>query len=119
MQIIVKSYNHLNKAFPNWDTPQGKLVKNKDHYDRLMKENGMISYEQSVENSKKAGNKPYILSKDAESIIREAKLKRNSKGQVKLDGKLGEKLVKIGAINKKIPNYMKLPSAYQPKGSFA
>ncbi len=110
MEIIIKqSYNHFNKAL-------GVHVKNKDHYDRLMKEGNYCSYEQSIENGNNSGKKPYILSKEAENIIREAKLKRDSKGKVKLDGKFGEKLVKIGAINKKIPDYMKLPSAYTQGG---
>lgn len=109
MQIIVKqSHSHYNNAL-------GTYVKNKDHYDRLIKEGNYISYEESVDKSKNNGKKPYILSKDAEDILRTVKLKRNSKGEVKLDGKLGEKLVKMGVINKKIPNYMQLPEKYKQK----
>ncbi len=118
MQIIVKNYNHLNKAFGSWDTPQGKLVKSKDHYDRLMKENNMISYEESIDRSRNNGKKAYVLSKDAEDIIKAAKMKRGPDGKVKLDGKLGDALVKIGAINKKVPSYMNLPSSYT-KGGFS
>lgn len=106
MQVIVKNWSHYNSAL-------GCYVKSKDHYDTLMKKGGFISQEEQNDRCKNNGNKQFVLSKDAEDVIRTAKLKRNSKGQVKLDGKLGDKLVKMGAINKKIPSYMQLPAAYQ------
>lgn len=115
-QIIVKNYSHINKAFPNWDTPHGKLVKNKDHYDRLMKENNMITYEESVERSKNNGNKPYVTSQKAWDIIKSAKNSKDKNGNVKLSDRTIDAMKSIGAIGKKIPDYMKLPSAYQPKG---
>lgn len=119
MQIIVKNWEHVNKAFGNWDTPNGKHVKNKDHYDRLMKEGKYITYEEGLERSKNNGKKPYVLSKKAWELIAHAKNKANSKGRVKLEGKFGEELVKMGAISKKIPNYMQLPAAYTGKGGFS
>lgn len=102
MQIIVKNWNHYNSAL-------GVHVKSKDHYDSLMKKGNYISQEEQNDRCKNNGNKPFVLSKDAEDVIRAAKIKRNSKGEVKLDGKLGEKLIKMGAINKNIPSYIKLP----------
>lgn len=108
--IIGQTYNHYNRAL-------GCQVNNKDHYERLMKEGNFITYEESIERSKNNGNKPYILSKDARDVIIAAKNRKNSKGKVRLDGQLGEKLIKMGAINKTIPDYMKLPSHYT-KGGF-
>lgn len=105
MQIIVKTWGHYNSAL-------GTYVKNKDHYDTLMKKGGYISYEEQCDRTKNNGNKPLVLSKEAGDVIRAVKLKSNSNGEVKLDGKLGDKLIKMGAINKKIPNYMKLPGSY-------
>lgn len=105
MQIIVKNWGHYNSAL-------GTYVKSKDHYDTLMKKGGYVSYEEQNDRCKNNGNKPLILSKDAEEVIKAAKLRRNAKGEVKLDGKLGEKLMSMGAINKNIPSYMKLPAAY-------
>lgn len=105
MQIIVKSWAHYNSAL-------GTYVKSKDHYDTLMKKGGYISQEEQNDRCKNNGNKPFLLSKDGEDIIRAAKLKSKN-GKVKLDGKLGEKMISMGAINKKIPSYMDLPSAYK------
>ncbi len=105
MQIIVKSWAHYNSAL-------GTYVKSKDHYDSLMKKGGYVTQEEQNDRCKNNGNKPFILSKDAEDVIKAAKSKRDSKGRVKLDGKLGDKLVSMGAINKNIPSYMQLPSAY-------
>ncbi len=119
MQIIVKHYNHLNKAFPKWDTPQGTLVKSKDHYDRLMKENNMITYEESVERSKNNGNKPYVTSDKAWAIIKAAKNSADKKGNIKgLGDKTIEAMKSIGAIDKKIPAYMKIPERYMKQGGF-
>lgn len=118
MQIIIKSYNHLNKAFPNWDTKEGVHVKSKDHYDRLIKENNMISYEESIDRSKNNGNKPYVTSDKAWAIIKAAKNCTDKNGKIK---GLGDRTIKamkeIGAIGKTIPEYMKLPSNYN-KGGF-
>lgn len=108
--IIVKNYEHFNKAFGNWNTPKGVHVKNKDHYDRLMKENNMISYEESVEKSKNNGNKPYVTSDKAWDIIKAAKNSKNKKCQVKLSDRTLDAMREIGAIDKKIPDYMKIPT---------
>lgn len=100
MQIIVKqSYSHINKSFGDWDTPQGKLVKNKDHYDRLMKENGMISYEESMARSKPK-DKPYELSKKGWDIINAARNSKDKNGNVKLSDKTIDAMKEIGAIGK-------------------
>lgn len=119
MQIIVKnSYKHINRSFSNWDTPNGKMVKDKDHYDRLCKEQNMISYEQAEENSKRnKEGKKYILSREAQEIINESKKLKGKNGVINLKErpKLVEKMVKHGAI-KDNSQYLKyLPKAYQPK----
>ncbi len=104
MQIIVKSWAHYNSAL-------GTYVKSKDHYDTLMKKGGYVTQEEQNERCKNNGNKPLVLSKEGEDIIRAAKLKSKG-GKVKLDGRLGEKMISMGVINKKIPKYMELPSVY-------
>lgn len=116
--IIVKNYAHVNRSLPNWDSPQGKIVRSKDHYDRLCKEAGMISYEKAQEMATGPKTKDYELSKSAQQIIESAKNSKNSKGQVKLSQRTVDAMVKIGAIGKKIPSYMQLPSAYSKKGGF-
>lgn len=109
MEVIVKNYTHLNKSFGNWDTPEGKLVKNKDHYDRLMKEGNYTSYDEARDRDKYIGNKPYVASQKALDIIKSAKATKDKNGNVKLSGRTLEALREIGAIGKKIPEYMKLP----------
>lgn len=110
--IIVKNYTHFNRSLPNWDTPKGVYVKSKDHYDRLCKEAGMISYDKSKEINKKK-SKEYVLSDKAHSIMESARATKDSKGRVKLGDRTIDAMVKIGAIGKKIPSYMELPSAYR------
>lgn len=116
--IIVKSYEHFNKSFPNWNTPNGVHVKSKDHYDRLMKQNNMITYEQAQQQATGPKRKDYVLSKDAKAVIEHARSVKDSKGNVKLGDKAIEKMIKMKAIGKKLPNYMQIPEKYQPKGGF-
>lgn len=116
--IIVKSYAHHNKALPNWNTPKGVWVKSKDHYDRLCKEAGMISYDKAQEIASGSKRKDYKLSNQAKAIIEAARSAKDSKGNVKLGDRTVEAMVKIGAIGKKVPSYMQLPRAYQSVGGF-
>ncbi len=116
--IVIKNYNHLNKSFGDWDTPEGKLVKNKDHYDRLMKENNMISYDKAMQQSKDSGLKPYVLSKNAWDIIKTAKQSKDNKGNVKLSDRTIDAMKKIGAIGKNIPKYMTREEMSTTKGGF-
>lgn len=120
VNIIVKqSYNHINSSFPKWDTPTGVRVKNRDHYDRLMKENGMVSFERAEELAATKKAKDYKISDDSLAIIKSVKQSADSKGNVKLGDRAIKALIDKKAIGKKIPDYMKLPSAYANKGGFA
>lgn len=116
--IVVKNYQHFNKSLPNWNTPQGVLVKSKDHYDRLCKEAGMVSYEKAKEMASGPKTKDYLLSKKAQSIIESARNSKDRNGRVKLSDKTVKAMAEIGAINKRVPSYMELPKAYQLKGGF-
>ena len=119
MQIIVKqSYAHHNRSFSNWDSPKGVWVKNKDHYDRLCKEQGMVSYDKAQAECTGPKLKEYKLTKESEQLIKEARLRADSRGNVKLSDKMIDVLVKKGAVGKKVPDYMKLPAHYGKKGSF-
>tara|TARA_R110000868_G_scaffold98057_3_gene269919 strand:+ start:341 stop:700 length:360 start_codon:yes stop_codon:yes gene_type:complete len=114
--IIVKNYEHFNKALPNWNTPHGVHVKNKDHYDRLMKESGSITYEEAKQRADSKKMKEYALSSEGKSILAAARMTKDSKGNVKLGDKTVAAMIKIGAIGKKVPDYMKLPAAYTRGG---
>lgn len=122
VNIIVKqSYNHINSSLPGWDTPKGRYVKNKDHYDRLCKESGMVSFEQAQEIADKARStkiKDYKPSKEALEIIKAAKNSSDKNGNVKLSDRTIEAMIKKKAIGQKIPDYMKLPELNKEKGGF-
>lgn len=111
--IIIKNYAHINRSMPGWDTPNGRIVKSKDHYDRLMKENDMVSYEAMQQKADSKKLKDYKISKESEDLIRYAKQIKGKNGKVNLSEKAVNMLVKKGAIGQKIPAHMKLPSHYQ------
>lgn len=116
--IIIKNYSHINRSLPNWDCPTGRIVKNKDHYDRLCKENGMVSYEQAEELAASKKCKEYKISDKSLAIINSAKQCADKKGNVKLSSRTIDALIQKKAIGKVIPSYMKLPAAYSNVGGF-
>lgn len=83
MQIIIKKYEHVNTAFQNWNTPKGRYISSKSDYEKAMREEGMVSSEKLAQNYK-SPIKDYKLSKDAENIIKAAKLKSKN-GKLKLN----------------------------------
>ena len=114
--IIVKKYDHFNTALPNWDTPKGVYVRSKDHYDRLVKQAGMVPCQ---EGEVTPNRKDYSLSREAKSIIDAAKNSKDKLGNVQLSDRTIDAMKKIGAIGKKIPSYMKLPKKYESIGGFS
>lgn len=96
-------------------------IRDKAHYDRVCKEGGWVSYEQAAEmaeEGRKSKIKDYKISKESEEIIQYAHSIKDKKGNVKLSGKVIDKLIEKKAIGKKVPDYMQLPAAYT-KGGFA
>ncbi len=112
--IIIKNYDHINRSLPNWDTPVGKRVKNKDHYDRLCKEAGMVSSDSARSSEVKL--KEYKLSDKAKDIIRSAKLTKDRNGNVKLSDRTIDAMRSMGALQREIPKYMKIPDQYKQGG---
>ena len=97
-------------------------IHSKDHYDKVCKEGNWVSYEQAqeiAEKSRKEKIKDYKISEESNAIIQYAKNIADKKGNVKLGDRAIDKLIEKKAIGKVVPEYMKLPSAYQPKGGFA
>lgn len=116
MQIIVKqSYSHYNRSL-------GMQIKSKDHYDRVCKEGGWVSYEKAEEmaaQGKKDKIKDYKVSDESLAIINSARQRADKKGNVKLADSAVDALIKRKAIGRKIPDYMQLPAAYTKKGGFS
>lgn len=113
--IIVKNYEHFNRSLPNWDTPKGKYIKSKSHYENELAKSGM-RLEEKFGQVSKPKLKDYELSKKARDIIQSAKNSKGRDGKVRLGGRTIDAMKEIGAIAKKIPEYMKLPSHYSSGG---
>jgi hypothetical protein len=104
--IIVKNYEHYNKAL-------GKYITSKRQYDNEMAKQGMVSFEKGDAIAKKAqtnGHKPYILTDKAKQVINCAKLSADRKGNVKLSDKLVEGMKEVGVnlVNRNIPDHYRL-----------
>ena len=106
MQIINKNYEHINSAFPDWDTPTGRYVRSKDHYDRIMKENGFVPYDESKSRTEL---KPYVLSEKAQRLLYIIKRDKRE-GKIRMTTEIVNRMKEIGAIKEtKIPAYMMIP----------
>jgi len=43
--IIVKQYEHFNRSLPNWDSPKGKYISSRAHYEKELAKNGYETYD--------------------------------------------------------------------------
>lgn len=97
-------------------------IKNKDHYDRVCKEGGYVSDEKAhemAEIGRREKIKPYKISETSKAIIEHAKNSKTKDGKIKLSDRAVDALIKSKAIGKVIPDYMKLPAAYNKSGGFS
>lgn len=42
---IIKNYEHFNRSLPNWDSPKGKYISSRAHYEKEMKKSGYEAYD--------------------------------------------------------------------------
>ena len=115
--IIIKSYEHLNRSFPKWDTPKGKYISSKRQYDEELKRGGFVEYEKGcrIAEQKKSQKVDYKgLTPQAENVIRAAHNISDRKGHIKPSDRLidGMKEVGVNFYNQNIPKH------YRKEGGF-
>ena len=118
VSIIVKNYSHFNRSFRKWDSPKGRYISSRADYDKAMKEEGMIPYEQAKEIAQKVQEQreeyPNKLSPKAMSLLTSVNVKKG--GKINLSDRQVDKLQEIG-VKVKLPDW--LPKHYQPEGGFS
>jgi len=117
--IVRKSYEHVNSALGNWDTPTGKYIKNKRHYYDELKRQHMLPQEKAERASDKISlnnTKDYKLSMDTHNFLQTVKNSAKKNGKVHLSDRAIKKMIDMGAIGKQV-DLAKLPAHYQ-KGGF-
>ena len=99
--IIVKQYEHYNKALGNWDCPQGKYIGSRAEYERELDKQGMISVDEAEKLGMNTGAKrmEYVLQKDTQQLIENVRMTADSKGRIKPSDKAIEAL--NAKLNKK------------------
>lgn len=120
--IIVKRYEHFNKAFGKWHDGRGRYISSRADYEKAMHEEGMITEEQARREgfTDTPKRKDYKVKKDTWELLNSLDSTKDSKGNIKLGD------VAIKAINDKIhnakmaqQNNRALPKHYQDKGGFS
>ena len=116
--IIVKKYEHFNTSFKDWDSPKGKWVRSKEHYEQLMRENGMVSFEEGnrqVEANKNRREREYKkgLTPKAMDLCKEIQGMGKADGTLKAGSNLIDAMKDVG-----VKFDARLPSCYQDKGGF-
>ena len=98
MSIIYdKKYEHFNKAFKNWDDSRGRYISSKAHYEKVMREEGMISEREARRQgiSSKVDRKEFTVNKDTVSLIESVRATKDSKGKIHPTGR------QLDALNKR------------------
>ena len=92
--IVVKNYEHINRSFGNWDTPQGKYIKSKAQYQDEMARGGFKPYD----GSGTPNRKEYKGSEDLKKTLYEVQKMADKKGNIHIanNGRLVEKMKKMG-----------------------
>ena len=109
MNIIVKSYEHFNRALPNWDSPKGKYISSRAQYEKERARNGFVPFE-VAERSKVDNHKPYDgISNEAMEVCRAAKDMADKKGNLRIGSVLQKKMESVGVSF----DMSKLPKHYQ------
>ena len=120
--IIIKRYQHFNRALPNWHNSQGRYISSKRQYEKEVREAGLISYEKAEEirkhNEDKAKKNRKRYSKETLEFLGEIREGTDKKGKVKLSGRQIDYMIAKGAIKNRDIFADKLPKHYQPKGGF-
>jgi ribosomal protein S21 len=111
--IIVKSYEHFNRALPNWHSKKGRYISSKKQYIEECKKAGLEPYREPTVRE----NKPKA-SKETRQFLNSVKNSADKKGNVKLSDRQIDYMVKSGAIKDRDSYYDKLPKHYQDNGGF-
>jgi ribonuclease HI len=103
--IIVKNYEHYNKAMPNWDTAKGRYISSKAHYEKVMQQEGMITEEEAIRRGlhKKQKRQEYNLSSDGKALIESIKQRKDKNGNIKLS----DRQIKAMKLDKDYSQFMK------------
>lgn len=111
-RIVVKNYEHLNRAMPNWDTPKGKHISSRKQYEEEIRRAGLTKYKEPV-------NQPYKkLKANPETIKFLNSLNPDKKGKVKLSDRQIDYMIKKGAIKDRDKYNKYIPKDYSEKGGF-
>ena len=104
--IIVKKYTHFNRSFKHWDTPKGKLIRSKAHYEEEMKRGGFVGYEEGSRIAEQTYNYNNYkrLSSEAQDVIKAARLQSDRKGNIKPSEKLIDGMKRVG-VKFNIPDW--------------
>jgi len=115
--IIIKNYEHYNRAFKNWNTPRGRYISSKSDYEKALKEEGMISEKEADSQGfhREAQRKDYKVSSETLGIIEAVKGTADKKGRIRPGDRAIEALGKKFNYNRNL-----LPKHYQDidKGGF-
>lgn len=107
--IIVKNYEHWNTSLGNWDSPKGKYISSRAHYEKELAKQGFVSFEKA-ESIKTDSHKPYQgISAKAMEVCKAAKDTADKKGNLRIGTKLQKGMESVGVSF----DMSRLPKHYQ------
>lgn len=107
--IVVKNYEHYNRSLGNWDSPKGKYISSKAHYERELAKQGMVPFDKA-ETTKTDPHKSYDgISKKAMEVCMAAKQMADKNGNIKVGSRLKKGMESVGVSF----DLSRLPKHYQ------
>jgi hypothetical protein len=107
--IIIRNYEHFNRSLGNWDSPKGKYIRSKSHYEKELAKQGYVSFEQA-EKIKSNPHKEYNgISAKAMEVCKAARDSADRKGNLRIGTRLQKGMESVGVSF----DMSKLPKHYQ------
>lgn len=119
--VIVKNYEHMNKALPNWHSKDGRYISSKAQYNKEVRQAGLIPYEQAEEirrNNEEKAERNRKYNPETIGFLRSVSSKADKKGKVRLADREIKFMIDKGAIKDRDVFADKLPKHYQESGGF-
>lgn len=84
--IHIKNYEHVNRSFKNWNTPNGRYISSKADYEKALAEEGMVTEKQArdrglTDNDKT--KKKYEISKESIQLLNSVRNTRDANGKLR------------------------------------
>lgn len=84
--IKVNNYEHINRSFKNWNTPNGRYIRSKADYEKALHEEGMVTEKQARDmgyTDTPKTKQRYELSNKSKSLLESVRNTKDVNGKIR------------------------------------